>query len=194
MRHRVLIILGIAGCIGLGAGLHQGWFTRAYDQATTAALSDEARQGLWIFESRGGCWRCHSGSNFSDEEFHNTGVAYRSDDPDMGRYMATGEAVDENRFKTPTLRGLTMTAPYMHDGSFSTLREVVEFYNEGGTGNAPGLDERIQPLELTESQVGFLVAFLEALSPETLSPETVSPEMLSPDLEEKAQSDGSQRP
>ncbi len=141
-----------------------------------AALSDDARQGLWIFESRGGCWRCHSGSNFSDEKFHNTGVAYRSDDPDMGQFMATGIAEHENRFKTPTLRGLTMTAPYMHDGSFATLGEIVKFYNEGGTRNAPGLDERVKPLGLTDVQVGYLVAFLEALSPADESGETAAEE------------------
>ena len=132
-----------------------------------SALSDDARQGLWIFESRGGCWKCHSGPNFSDEEFHNTGVAYRNDGPDMGRFMATGKAEHESQFKTPTLRGLRFTAPFMHDGSFKDLREVVEFYNEGGTRNAPGLDDEIEPLELTDEQVGFIVAFLEALSPET---------------------------
>ena len=135
-----------------------------------SALSDEARQGLWIFESRGNCWKCHAGSNFSDERFHNTGVAYRNDQPDMGRFMATGSAADENHFKTPTLRGLALTAPYMHDGSFATLREVVEYYNEGGNRRAPGLDERLEPLGLSEEQVGYLVAFLEALTPSAEPP------------------------
>ncbi|MGA1535216.1 MAG: cytochrome-c peroxidase [Planctomycetota bacterium] len=129
------------------------------------ALSDAARQGLWIFESRGGCWRCHSGSNLSDEEFHNTGVAYLADEPDMGRFFATGRAEHESRFKTPSLRGVAETAPYMHDGRFATLREVVEFYDRGGNREAPGLAAELVPLELTEAQIGFLVAFLEALSP-----------------------------
>ena len=88
------------------------------------ALSQSARQGLWIFESRGGCWKCHSGANFADEEFHNTGVAFGSKDRDTGRFQHTKNEKDKFKFKTPTLRDVEFTAPYMHDGSIKTLKEV----------------------------------------------------------------------
>lgn len=128
------------------------------------ALSKTARQGLWIFESRGGCWKCHSGSNLTDEEFHNTGVGFGASERDQGRFEATQDDRHEFQFKTPSLRHVEHTAPYMHDGSIKTLREVVEFYNKGGSPKDPKLDEKMQPLNLTEQEVGFLVDFLKALS------------------------------
>ena len=127
------------------------------------ALNDGERHGLWLFESRGRCWRCHSGPNFSDEKLHNTGVSWNKDPIDLGRYTITKHDADRGRFKTPTLRGLAATAPYMHDGSLATLEEVVEFYNRGG-GKNPNLDEAVTPLELSKSDVRDLVAFLRALS------------------------------
>jgi cytochrome c peroxidase len=130
------------------------------------ALSKTARQGLWIFESRGGCWKCHSGSNLTDEEFHNTGVGYGTENRDNGRFDATKD--EQHRFQqnTPSLRDVEHTAPYMHDGSIKTLREVVEFYNKGGAPNDPTLDEKMVPLNLTQEEIGFLVDFLKALSGE----------------------------
>lgn len=128
------------------------------------SMSREARQGMWIFESRGGCWKCHNGPNLTDESFHNTGVSFGKPDRDVGRGEITGAAEDRFRFKTPSLRNVAQSAPYMHDGSMGTLREVVEFYNRGGSPEDPSLDEQLQPLNLTPEEVGFLVAFLEALS------------------------------
>lgn len=130
-----------------------------------SALSKAARSGMWLFESRGRCWRCHAGANFSDEEFHNTGVAARSGDRDAGRFEVTGDEADRGRFKTPTLRGLVHTAPYMHDGSLATLEEVVELYRDGGHANA-NLDPLIEPIEMSDEDVQNLAAFLRALSTE----------------------------
>jgi len=132
------------------------------------ALSKEARQGLWIFESRGGCWKCHSGSNLSDEAFHNTGVGFGKTERDQGRFEATKMPEHEFQYKTPTLRDIEFTAPYMHDGSANTLREVVEFYNRGGAPDDPSLDEKMVPLNLSEQEIGFLVEFLKALSGESV--------------------------
>jgi cytochrome c peroxidase len=126
-------------------------------------LSDQARQGLWLFESRGRCWRCHSGSNFTDEQFHNTGVSWEREPIDLGRYAVTKVDADRGRFKTPTLRGVARTAPYMHDGSLATLEDVVEFYQRGGGKNAY-LDPVLEPLPLSTEDVRALVAFLRALS------------------------------
>ena len=128
------------------------------------ALSREARQGMWIFESRGGCWKCHGGENFADDLFHNTGVGFGDAKRDTGRFEKTSNIEDKFKFKTPTLRGVEFTAPYFHDGSKATLKEVVEFYNDGGAKNDPQLDEDMKPLNLTEEEVGFLVEFLKALS------------------------------
>ena len=130
------------------------------------ALSKSARQGLWIFESRAGCWKCHSGSNLTDEDFHNTGVGYGIEDRDTGRFDSTKNEKHKFQFKTPSLRDVEHTAPYMHDGSVKTLKEVVEFYNKGGAPNDPMLDEDMQPLKLTDEEVGFLVEYLKALSGE----------------------------
>jgi cytochrome c peroxidase len=128
-------------------------------------LSEAERHGLWLYESRGGCWRCHSGPNFSDESFHNTGVSWNQPPIDLGRFTITNKEADRGRFKTPTLRNAALTAPYMHDGSLATLEEVVDFYNRGG-GKNPNLDESVVPLGLSPEEKKDLVAFLKALSGE----------------------------
>jgi cytochrome c peroxidase len=127
------------------------------------ALNESARHGLWLYESRAQCWRCHSGANFSDEGFHNTGVSWGRSPADLGRYEITRREADRGRFKTPTLRGLIATAPYMHDGSLATLDQVVDFYNRGG-GKNPNLDPALAPLGLSKTDAADLVAFLKALS------------------------------
>jgi cytochrome c peroxidase len=127
-----------------------------------AALNEQERHGLWLYESKGGCWRCHTGSNFTDERYHNTGVGWGKEPLDLGRYAVTRADADRGKFKTPTLRGVTLTAPYMHDGSLATLPDVVEFYNKGG-GTNPHLDPALRPLGLSKEEVRDLVAFLQAL-------------------------------
>jgi cytochrome c peroxidase len=127
-----------------------------------AALTDSERRGFWIYESSGRCWRCHQGPNYTDEAFHNTGVAALQLQPDPGRFTVTGDESDRGKFKTPSLRGVSSSGPYMHDGSLATLRDVVEFYNRGG-GKNPRLDPIVCPLNLTAQDVDALVDFLKAL-------------------------------
>ncbi len=134
-----------------------------FQAGEASALSDEERTGLWVYESKGHCWRCHSGTNFSDEALHNTGVGAREGAPEDGSFAITKHDSDRGRFKTPTLRGLVFTAPYMHDGSLATLRDVVDYYARGGNANSH-LAPEIEPLELTEDEKVRLVKFLEALS------------------------------
>ena len=133
----------------------------------TTALSPSARRGLALFTGRANCVNCHVGPNFTDEEFHNTGVSARSSRyalrVDSGRSRVTGRADDVGAFKTPTLRDVASTGPYMHDGSLATLEEVVAFYDSGGVTN-PHLDREIRPLALTDEQRQDLVAFLRALT------------------------------
>jgi cytochrome c peroxidase len=124
------------------------------------AMTAAELHGLWLYESKGQCWRCHSGKNFTDEGFHNTGVGWGS--ADLGRFAITKQDADRGRFKTPTLRGVTLSPPYMHDGSMKTLTEVVEFYNRGGGAN-PHLDPAVRPLDLTKDEIAALVEFLKGL-------------------------------
>jgi cytochrome c peroxidase len=128
------------------------------------ALTAAERRGMWVFEGRGKCWQCHSGPNYTDEAFHNTGYGHGNRDRDPGRFAATGKEEDRFRFKTPTLRGLVHTAPYMHDGGLATLEKVVAFYAVGGEPNDPHLDPRMEAMYLEDQEQADLVAFLEALS------------------------------
>ena len=121
------------------------------------------RLGLWLYESKAGCWRCHSGPNFSDEKFHDSGIGAKDDVPEEGRFAVTHDEADRGRFKTPTLRGVASSAPYMHDGSLATLPDVIAFYRRGGNQNR-NLDPNLTPLELSEADEKNLIAFLEALS------------------------------
>ena len=134
-----------------------------YEAGDRAALDGAAVEGLRLFRGRARCASCHSGSNLSDEEFHNTGVAWRSGAADLGRSGVTGRSEDRGKFKTPTLRDAALTAPYMHDGSLATLEQVVDHYDAGG-GADPGRDPALRPLQLTSGEKGSLVAFLKALT------------------------------
>jgi len=129
------------------------------------AISEPAKRGLALFRGKARCAICHSGFNFSDESFHNLGVGWDGALVDVGRYEVTKNMKDIGAFKTPTLREIANTAPYMHDGRFATLEEVVEFYNKGGVKN-PFLDPAIAPLNLTAQEEQELIAFLETLSGE----------------------------
>ena len=129
-----------------------------------AALSAEEQAGLQIFRGKGNCTACHVGPNFSDERLHNTGVAWRDGQwLDPGRFTVTGNETDRGAFKTPTLREIARTAPYMHDGSLATLEEVIEFYDRGGNAN-PHRDPELRPLRLTVEEKQALVTFLRSLN------------------------------
>ena len=131
----------------------------------TTALSAAAQRGLALSEGKARCGRCHTPGNFTDEQFHNTGVGMDKPQPDLGRYAITKQEKDKGAFKTPTLRDIALTAPYFHDGSMQTLEEVVEFYNKGGIKN-PSLSKEMVPLSLTVQEQADLVAFLRSLTGE----------------------------
>ncbi|HWB82813.1 MAG TPA: cytochrome c peroxidase [Bryobacteraceae bacterium] len=124
------------------------------------ALTAQEKLGLRLFTGKADCSSCHVGPNLTDERFHNTGVG-NGDDP--GRAAVTGREEDRGAFKTPGLRDVARTPPYMHDGSLATLNDVIDFYNKGGHSN-PQLDSEIRPLHLTAEEEAALVAFLEALN------------------------------
>ena len=137
-----------------------------FDQGGEAgAISAEAQRGLLLFRDKARCTKCHSGFNITDEKFHNIGTGWDDNKVDLGRYMVTKNPEDISAFKTPTLREIARTAPYMHDGRFKTLEDVVNFYNQGGVKN-PHQDPLILPLELTKEEKHDLVQFLRTLNGE----------------------------
>ena len=125
------------------------------------ALSSAAQVGMRLFNGRANCVACHVGPTFSDEKLHNTGVSWGAGD--VGRYAVTSDDSDRGGFKTPSLRNVALTAPYMHDGSVTTLQEVIGHYVRGGTAN-PLLDPEIKPLTLTGEEKRNLIAFLRSLT------------------------------
>lgn len=155
------------------------------------ALSDDAKKGLALFEGKARCIACHNGPLMSDEDYHFLDLpqndlfekdplrqvalryqhyirgvpeeVYRSADSDLGLYYTTKNDSDRGRFRTPSLRYLEYTAPYMHNGVFGTIEEVVDFYDQGG-GDDPDQSPLIQPLELTEDEKFELAEFLYSLS------------------------------
>jgi len=133
------------------------------------AMNGSAQRGMKILQGKGRCVLCHNGPNFTDNKFHNLGVPQAGPlKEDLGRYNITKRDADRGAFKTPTLRSVEETGPYMHDGVFKTLEEVVEFYNGGG-GKNPHLDPLILPLNLTDQEKKDLVEFLKALTGEKLN-------------------------
>lgn len=126
------------------------------------ALSESAQRGLALFEGKARCTQCHVGFNLTDGIFHNIGVGMNKENPDWGRFMVTEDEKDRGAFKTPLLRDLQKTAPYMHDGSIATLEEVIELYDRGGEPN-PWLDPKMEPLNLTQQEKADLLAFMMSL-------------------------------
>ncbi|MDD1782670.1 photosynthetic protein synthase I [Enterovibrio sp. ZSDZ35] len=163
------------------------------------ALSPQAEKGFALFTGKAGCAACHNGPLFTDETPYNTGVPENLDifrDParhqtfiafnmfmgvsnymnlkrDVGAHVRSHKAdgSDKGKFMTPTLRELTHTAPYMHNGMFSTLEEVIAFYNQGG-GKDRNKDSRLKPLNLSQKEQAELVSFLKSLSGEPLNSDT----------------------
>jgi len=139
----------------------------AYDQfmmGNKSALTPQEKRGFALFKGKGRCVLCHNGALLSDQGYHNLGV---SGSKDVGRYAISHDPVDKGRFRTPGLRNVALTAPYMHDGSVKTLMDVVEFYNQGGGKSAYPKDALLIPLHLSKSDERDLVTFLNALTGET---------------------------
>jgi cytochrome c peroxidase len=136
-----------------------------YKRGDKKAMTPEQVRGMSVFFDKAKCDRCHEGANFTLNMYANLGVGSDKPDPDVGRFAVTKNPKDWGLFKTPTLREIARTGPYMHDGSLKTLEEVVEFYDKGGIKNK-NLDENLKPLHLTAQEKKDLVAFLNALSGE----------------------------
>jgi cytochrome c peroxidase len=137
-------------------------------RAGDPALSPSEFRGLNLFFSEAGdCFHCHVDVTFTDQDFHNNGIDSLIP-PGSGLAAVTGDPLDEGKWKTPTLRNVEFSAPYMHDGRFATLEEVVEHYASGGH-DSPTLDPillkmRGRTAPLSDQDKADLVAFMKALS------------------------------
>jgi len=150
-------------------------FDRWYFGGDQHAVDKSVKRGYEVFRrvDKGNCASCHAIAEhtalFTDNEFHNIGVGVRNGAPtDLGRYEVTHTDRDRGAFKTPSLRNIAETAPYMHDGSLDTLVQVIDFYAAGGNAN-PWLDSKIRMVHLTTREKGDLVAFLKSLTGEVPS-------------------------
>jgi cytochrome c peroxidase len=136
-----------------------------YKAGNANAMTAQQIHGMNIFFNKAKCDQCHEGINFTSNSYANLGIGMDKPKADLGRYIVTKDPKDWGAFKTPTLREIEHTAPYMHNGSLKTLAEVVDFYDKGGNPNK-NLDEKMKKLNLTDVEKKDLVEFLKALSGE----------------------------
>ena len=142
-------------------------FDRYSSRLDTSLFSEAAKRGQALFVNKGKCFNCHFGTDFTTDEFRNIGLFNAKDLNDSGRYAVSKELADIGRFKVPGLRNVSVTAPYMHNGMFKTLSEVIDYYNEPDK-TIPGAINRdsllAQPLNLSEKEKKDLEAFLISLT------------------------------
>lgn len=140
-----------------------------YDKYITgnrSALSESAVRGMNLFFSdRLNCTICHSGPNFTDEKYHNNGTISDSTNPDLGRFIVTNNETDKEKFRTPTLRDISRSSPYMHNGTLKGLGAVIDFYDNGGISYRYR-NSVIKPLNLTDEEKADLKMFLRSLTGE----------------------------
>lgn len=139
--------------------------TSRYDRhllGDTNALNAAEKRGLQVFNGAGNCTSCHGGFDLSDHTFHNAGAS-PPDAEDNGRERITLDPADRGKFKTPTLRNVALTAPYMHDGSLATLEDVIHHFNTGGADH-PNKDPLVVPLHMSPAQQQDLATFLRSLN------------------------------
>jgi cytochrome c peroxidase len=147
-----------------------------YARGDDGALTAQQKMGLELFFTKAVCSSCHGGPMFSDFLFHVLGVPQEGDGKDLlpgddtGREEHTLNSADRYAFRTPTLRNVELTAPYMHDGAFGTLEDVVRFYDQGASPRHPAVGDALidpfvrDPLGLTNEEIFAVVAFLKALT------------------------------
>jgi len=142
-----------------------------YVNGDKKALSPAAKRGFEIFRGKAACISCHAPPLLTDNSFHNIGVPQVGPlKEDLGRYDVTKDPADKGKFKTPSLYNSASFAFSMHDGAFSTLKQVVAHYNVGGDPkNNPNQDSLIFPLNLSEKEQADLIAFLESLTDDSLN-------------------------
>ena len=143
----------------------------AWVDGDESAITDSAKRGFVLFEGKAKCNLCHQGFNFQDDGFHNLGLK-ESGKPDPGRYAQRALPAARGAFKTPTLRELSLTAPYMHNGAYATLQQVIDHYNRGGDVRT-NLSPNMHPLNLSTTEKSDLIEFLGALNSTNPLTETI---------------------
>ena len=136
-------------------------------QGKANSMSEAAIRGRQVFMVKGKCFDCHFSPDFTGDEFRNIGLYNGKALNDPGRFTVTGDPADKGKFKVPGLRNVALTAPYMHNGMFATLEEVIDYYDtpDKFIGDAIGRDTLMaRPLGLTAAEKSDLKAFLEALT------------------------------
>ncbi|MDY0320886.1 MAG: cytochrome c peroxidase [Arcobacteraceae bacterium] len=135
------------------------------------AISDKAKKGFVLFETKAGCTNCHSGFNFTDGSFHNIGL----DNDDTGRYEVKKHPLMYGAFKTPTLRGIDESAPYFHDGSIDNLVEATDICSRGGKNpNAKNISTSLKKVDLSKEEQMLIVEFMKTLNISNLKIEAPS--------------------
>ncbi|MCY3630744.1 MAG: hypothetical protein OXI05_08995 [Bacteroidota bacterium] len=137
----------------------------SYEAGDRMALTPAEKRGHRLFEGKAGCIHCHNGFLLTNLVFENNGLSISKED--SGRARVTGLKEDYGKFKVPSLRNVTQTAPYMHDGQMATLSDVIDHYDQGG-GGARGQSPLIQPLDLEDDEQADLEAFLHSLTDTTV--------------------------
>jgi len=132
-----------------------------WQKGDESAVSDKAKRGYEVFQAFG-CNECHAGVLFTDQQFHNVGIGMGAESPDVGRFKVTQKDQDMGAFKTPTLRDITRSAPYFHDGSVANLKKAVQLMAMGGMPNAHK-SPKLKQNQATDEQLSDLLAFLESL-------------------------------
>jgi cytochrome c peroxidase len=128
------------------------------------AVDESAKRGFKLFTGKAKCDTCHEGGNFTDNGFHNIGLKTpKGMSEDVGRYAQRKVKINKGAFKTSTLRDVELTAPYMHNGIYQTLEEVIDHYDRGGDVKE-NLDPNMEPLNLTSQEKQDLLAFLKSLT------------------------------
>jgi cytochrome c peroxidase len=141
-------------------GGHTPW--DRYQAGDASAVSPSAKRGAEVFQ-RAGCAECHAGALFTDMQFHNVGIGMEAPEPDLGRFKTSNEEKDKGAFKTPTLRDITDSAPYFHDGSAATLEEAVDLMLGGGKPNPWLSTDKLKKVVVTPQERADLLEFLRAL-------------------------------
>jgi cytochrome c peroxidase len=174
----------------------------SYMRGDKSALSDQQKRGFALFTGKANCIECHNGALFTDQKFYNLGVPpaerweedglaqvtfrfeqyakgvpedlYRTIKDDAGLYYRTKQKRDMGKFRTPSLRYIVYTAPYMHNGAFFEIEEVIDFYDEGGGKNefSANKTKLLEPLGLSDEEKEDLIAFLESLSGDEIKMKT----------------------
>jgi len=152
-------------------------FNSAFDRyaaGNVSALSPQERDGMKLFRSlKTRCFECHNFPTFADDTFRVIGVP-ETGEHDRGRACVKGEGPD-GAFKTPSLRNIALTAPYMHNGAFDTLEDVIKFYAKGGGRAEPkpqeGIDDKVGKFDITDQEIADLTAFLKSLTDTSLQPD-----------------------